>query len=210
MATTAPCVPADGRCLCSRSSKPASVPVRNICRLRSSRPNFQLRAAPHKPTGSVTQTTMRTTSSTGPMEEAKRAPAGAVAAKAARLQNSLQTCAMRQVAGGETRPGLPSLLRLKALVSMVITEPVRWKRPPLPRERASLARPVCVPRLGACRAGCRCRAALRPLRRHAPKPEGPHEAEVPRRPRLLRRTRRSQWVALAAKLMRRRSGSTSR
>ena len=30
---------------------------------------------------------------------------------------------------------------------MLINQPVRWKRPPLPRERASLARPVCVPRL---------------------------------------------------------------
>ena len=210
MATTAPCVPADGRCLCSRSSKPASVPVRNICRLRSSRPNFQLRAAPHKPTGSVTQTTMRTTSSTGPMEEAKRAPAGAVAAKAARLQNSLQTCAMRPGGMGGNAAGPTLLFSALVLVSMVITttRPLEAPTAPsgesLPRSTGVRAAPRCL------QAACRCRAALRPLRRHAPKPEGPHEEEAPRRPRLLRRTRRSQWVALAAKLMRRRSGSTSR
>ena len=131
--------------------------------------------------------------------------------QAARLQNSLQISLQTSNAAsgrGATRPGLISLVCLKARALVSMAMPSAGSAPPLPRERAPpLDR--CAPRFAPC-TGCRCRAALRPQRRHAPKPEGPHEAEVPRRPRLLRRTRRSQWAALAAKLMRRRSGSTSR
>ena len=153
MATTAPCVPADGRCLCSRSSKPASVPVRNICRLRSSRPNFQLRAAPHKPTGSVTQTTMRTTSSTGPMEEAKRAPAGCGGGHRPGRSASKLAADLRDAAkwhGGKRGRAYSSLLGLSSSFDgYTPTRPLVHRS--LGREPPSLDRCVCRASVPAAR-----------------------------------------------------------